>query len=217
MVVNIKNNSYRLIKFEDDVKEILNEYACRMFTFCDLRYYLLLDPIVANAMEEHQAEYALTGTGSDTRLFYHIPAGDTYVVYLKYLLDFTSECVNVDVHGKTRTYFMTNKLSDIKNRLGLYGYTDDFYSYTWQVNAGLHENVKNRMAQLGAIFSLEIINQNTCVLNFYYEGEVPYVIYKNLSEKKFNQHRECCFLSDDIEKYKKEIFNFSHSAILHDI
>ena len=66
MVVNIKNNSYRLIKFEDDVKEILNEYACRMFTFCDLRYYLLLDPLVANAMEEHQAEYALTGTGSDT-------------------------------------------------------------------------------------------------------------------------------------------------------
>ncbi|MBD5448397.1 MAG: hypothetical protein HDR32_12460 [Treponema sp.] len=87
-----------------------------------------------------------------------------------------AQTVRVDIDGLGEyTYFMTNDFSDVIKKLKNLGYRTP-RPQDWRLNPDLHQNVRAKMAERGATYSLTM-SHGAAVLNNYVPEYVPHIIY----------------------------------------
>lgn len=86
-----------------------------------------------------------------------------------------SHTVCVDIDGREYVYFMTNNFSDIVKKLKDMGYRVPV-PQDWRWNPALHQNVRNKMAELGMQYSLTT-SHNVAVLNSHTPNSLPFIMY----------------------------------------
>lgn len=72
-------------------------------------------------------------------------------------------------------YFMTNNTFDLRRKLKNMGYRIP-EAQDWRYNPALHQNVRDKMAELGTQYSLTT-SHNVAILNFYVPNDNPFIVY----------------------------------------
>ena len=84
--------------------------------------------------------------------------------------------VNVSIDGLGEyVYFMTNNFSDVVKKLKDMGYHAP-KPQDWRWNPALHQNVRDKMTELGTKYSLTT-SHNIAVLNSYSPNSTPFIVY----------------------------------------
>ncbi|MBD5413603.1 MAG: ankyrin repeat domain-containing protein [Treponema sp.] len=83
--------------------------------------------------------------------------------------------VRIDINGREYVYFMTNDFSDVVKKLKDMGYHAP-RAQNWRYNPDLHQNVRDKMTELGTKYSLTM-SHNVGILNSYLPNSVPFIIY----------------------------------------
>lgn len=96
--------------------------------------------------------------------------------------------VCVDIDGREYVYFMTNNFSDVVKKLEDMGYRVPV-PQDWRWNPALHQNVRNKMAELGMKYSLTT-SHNVAVLNSYSPVSSPLIVYLSDLRKWRHNARE---------------------------
>ena len=83
--------------------------------------------------------------------------------------------VEVEIFGRSYTYYMTDSNIMINARLAEIG-CRNVHPIDFRLNPGLATSVREKMAEVGAKYSL-ILSNNASVLNYYIPGHTPYIIF----------------------------------------
>lgn len=86
-----------------------------------------------------------------------------------------SQTVCVDIDGREYIYSMTNDFSDVVKMLENMGYRAP-KTYDWRWHPSLHQNVRDKMTELGTKYSLTT-SHNVAVLNSYTPNSIPFIVF----------------------------------------
>ncbi len=186
---NGKLKTFMLFADEKAVDETLQELGYQ--SICgntpNWRFDTTLPQEIRDVMRENEFQYAIVADVEDAPdskdgMIYYYRYGRTCVaINLKYLKSFAQENVEIDIDGKTYSYFMTNDDTALFDKL-LEHHTLFPSEKDWQPNYALHKNVTDKMTELGAKYSMTFSN-GVSVLNRY-DGGVPSIIDVDLLMKR---------------------------------
>ncbi len=191
MVVECNGKLKTLMLFADEkaVDETLQELGYQ--SICgntpNWRFDTTLPQEIRDVMRENEFLYAIVADVEDApdskegKLYFYEYGRASLAVELKYLKLFVQENVEIDIDGKTYSYFMTNDSNALfdkflEHHIPFPGETE------WHNNYALHKSVTDKMEELGAKYSMTFSN-GVSVLNRY-DGDVPYIIDVELLKKR---------------------------------
>lgn len=82
---------------------------------------------------------------------------------------------SVDIDGRKYVYFMADNFADVVKRLKVMGYRAP-RPCDWRWNPALHQNVRDKMAEIGMRYSLTM-SHNAFVLNYYVPNSAPHIVF----------------------------------------
>lgn len=187
---NGKAKTFMLFADETKANDALKELGFRSLNGTKFSWELswkfdtTLPQEVRDIMKENSFLYAIVSDVSnpvDGMVYFYRYGRTCIAINLKYLKSFAQENVEIDIDGKTYSYFMTNDDTALFDKL-LEHHTLFPSGKDWKPNYALHKHVTDKMEELGAKYSMTFSN-GVSVLNRY-DGGVPHIINVDLLMKR---------------------------------
>ena len=177
-------HTYRLYRDENTLNMLLREKKCRQIDIVDWTLDPSFDQDVITEMEKNDIFYAVCLDENDEFLCFHAPGCESYVIKLKYLMPIYKSDVDIDINGKTYTFFMTNDRETLRKWLKELDCLFPLNS-EWKPNCGLPKKVMDKMQELGARWTLTTSHGDK-ILHYITRG-VPYMV--NIEELHKRQQK----------------------------
>lgn len=192
VVVECNGKAKTFLLFADETKanDALKERGFRSLNGTKFSWELswkfdtTLPQEVRDIMKENSFLYAIVSDAYnpvDGMVYFYRYGRTCIAINLKYLKSFAQENVEIDIDGKTYSYFMTNDDTALFDKL-LEHHTLFPSGKDWKPNYALHKYVTDKMEELGAKYSMTFSN-GVSVLNRY-DGGVPHIINVDLLMKR---------------------------------
>ena len=169
------------------------------------RFDTSLPQSVRDKMHSTNMSYAITPNTPEGMIYFYQSGKTTLSRKLKYLRLFSKENIDIEIGGKTYSYFMTNDEKALNEKLQEYGCPPPTKK-DWKTNYALHKNVTDKMSELGAKYSITT-SHGAAVLN-HYEESIPHIILLDIlaAKKSFREtaeHINTMIKHDDVESLEK--------------